>query len=116
MVSLGTKRLRTFHLPRCRLHEVVLPVFVAILVTCRGHIVVCEQFIVSMILLPFLLFPLLRLLGFFFLLWTVSVNSHPSIDMQSVKGETAWKVNEPFAAEMPDLACVVLLGGRLFLA
>jgi hypothetical protein len=43
------------------LHKVILPVLIAVLVTRSGHIILCEDIIVGMVLLPLLLLPLLSL-------------------------------------------------------
>lgn len=53
---------------RSSLHEVVLPVRIALLVARGRHIVVREELVVSVVLLVLLLLPFLRLFKLFFLL------------------------------------------------
>ena len=42
-----------------RLHELILPVGVPVLVAGRGHVLLCEDVVVGMVLLPLLLLALL---------------------------------------------------------
>lgn len=50
---------------RSKLHEVVLPVLITVLVARIRHVVLGEELVVGMVLLPLLLLPLLRLFGLF---------------------------------------------------
>ena len=50
------------------LHEVVLPVLISLLVASPYHVLLCEQLLIGVVLLPLLLLSLLRYPGFFLLL------------------------------------------------
>lgn len=50
-------------------HEVVLPVLGAVLVARRSHVLLGEELVVGVVLLPLLFLPLLCLPSLFFSLW-----------------------------------------------
>lgn len=54
------------------LHEVIFPVFIAILVTGPGHVILGKHLVIGVILLPLLLLPLLRHPSFFLFLLHIS--------------------------------------------